>query len=170
VPKVDGVGLAPGYTIITAILSDAIALVRGTSFVLFLFPSSLFRIFLSLFVPSFTKCLIGDRFLTTEDTPRVLTQWGYDEARSHDQSHYGTIIGEKLIHHHLGPLFPPNYVGTVFPFNTPAENQVSPHSYYYYLLLMLSFSFLQASLPNHADYTYEDPPEINHGGQVKHLG
>jgi len=98
-PRTPGTGLAPGYTIVTAILSDAIALVRG------------------------------DRFLTIEDTPKSLTQWGFEESRSKEApgvipEHYGTLIGEKLIHRHL-PIFPSNYVGTVFPFNTPAENQLS---------------------------------------------
>jgi len=94
-PKQQGVGLAPGFTIVTAILSDAVALVRG------------------------------DRFLTIEDTPKALTKWGYDESHSTDPSHYGAVIGPKLIHRHLSSRFPSNYVGTVFPFNTPDENKVS---------------------------------------------
>eukprot|EP00026_Physarum_polycephalum_P019266 Phypoly_transcript_21202.p1 GENE.Phypoly_transcript_21202~~Phypoly_transcript_21202.p1 ORF type:complete len:113 (+),score=14.41 Phypoly_transcript_21202:282-620(+) len=95
-PKEPGVGLAGGFTIITAILSDAVALVRG------------------------------DRFLTSGDTPANLTEWGFKESRSQDLSHnYGTILGEKLLNRHLPSCFPLEWLGTVFPFSTPAENQVS---------------------------------------------
>ena len=48
VPVVPGSGLCPGYTIATAILSDAVALVRG------------------------------DRFYTTDYSPATLTNWGYN--------------------------------------------------------------------------------------------
>ncbi|KAE8146368.1 heme peroxidase [Aspergillus avenaceus] len=50
-PMVPGVGIAPTYTISRAVLSDAVALVRG------------------------------DRFYTVDYNPWNLTNWGYNEAR-----------------------------------------------------------------------------------------
>ncbi|KAL4864550.1 hypothetical protein BDV12DRAFT_205631 [Aspergillus spectabilis] len=50
-PMVPGVGIAPGYTVSRAVLSDAVALVRG------------------------------DRFYTKEFNARNLTNWGYSEAK-----------------------------------------------------------------------------------------
>ncbi|KAE8373908.1 heme peroxidase [Aspergillus bertholletiae] len=50
-PMVPGVGIAPTYTISRAVLSDAVALVRG------------------------------DRFYTVDYNPRNLTNWGYNEVR-----------------------------------------------------------------------------------------
>ncbi|KAB8232735.1 peroxidase/cytochrome P450 family protein [Aspergillus alliaceus] len=50
-PMIPGVGIAPTYTISRAVLSDAVALVRG------------------------------DRFYTVDYNPRNLTNWGYNEVR-----------------------------------------------------------------------------------------
>ncbi|OJJ51688.1 hypothetical protein ASPZODRAFT_55528 [Penicilliopsis zonata CBS 506.65] len=50
-PMVPGVGIAPTYTVSRAVLSDAVALVRG------------------------------DRFYTIDYNPRNLTNWGYSEVR-----------------------------------------------------------------------------------------
>ncbi|GIK07559.1 hypothetical protein Aspvir_003225 [Aspergillus viridinutans] len=50
-PMIPGVGIAPGYTVSRAVLSDAVGLVRG------------------------------DRFYTTEFNARSLTNWGYSEAK-----------------------------------------------------------------------------------------
>lgn len=50
-PMVPGVGIAPTYTISRAVLSDAVALVRG------------------------------DRHYTIDQNPRNLTNWGYSESR-----------------------------------------------------------------------------------------
>ncbi|KAL2821463.1 heme peroxidase family protein [Aspergillus cavernicola] len=50
-PMVPGVGIAPGYTVSRAVLSDAVALVRG------------------------------DRFYTKEYNARNLTNWGYNECK-----------------------------------------------------------------------------------------
>ncbi|KAL6229356.1 hypothetical protein BDW75DRAFT_235267 [Aspergillus navahoensis] len=50
-PMVPGVGIAPGYTVSRAVLSDAVALVRG------------------------------DRFYTKDFNARNLTNWGYSEAK-----------------------------------------------------------------------------------------
>ncbi|KAE8168156.1 heme peroxidase [Aspergillus tamarii] len=49
-PMIPGVGIAPGYTVSRAVLSDAVALVRG------------------------------DRFYTKEYNSRNLTNWGYEES------------------------------------------------------------------------------------------
>jgi len=51
VPMVPGVGIAPCYTISRAILSDAVALVRG------------------------------DRFYTIDYNPKNLTNWGFCEVQ-----------------------------------------------------------------------------------------
>lgn len=51
VPMVPGVGIAPTFTISRAILSDAVALVRG------------------------------DRFYTIDYNPKNLTNWGYSEVQ-----------------------------------------------------------------------------------------
>ncbi|OJJ87377.1 peroxidase/cytochrome P450 family protein [Aspergillus glaucus CBS 516.65] len=50
-PMIPGVGIAPTYTVSRAVLSDAVALVRG------------------------------DRFYTVDQNPRNLTNWGYSESR-----------------------------------------------------------------------------------------
>jgi linoleate 10R-lipoxygenase len=51
IPMVPGVGIAPTFTISRAILSDAVALVRG------------------------------DRFYTIDYNPKNLTNWGYREVQ-----------------------------------------------------------------------------------------
>lgn len=51
VPMVPGVGIAPTFTISRAVLSDAVALVRG------------------------------DRFYTTDYNTKSLTHWGYSEVQ-----------------------------------------------------------------------------------------
>ncbi|KAF3902542.1 hypothetical protein ABW21_db0205477 [Orbilia brochopaga] len=61
VPMVPGAGLLPGYTISTAILSDAVALVRG------------------------------DRFYTVDYTTGNLTNWGYNEVSSDPDIAYGGV-------------------------------------------------------------------------------
>ncbi|KAK6539104.1 hypothetical protein TWF694_010642 [Orbilia ellipsospora] len=60
-PMVPGAGLLPGYTISTAILSDAVALVRG------------------------------DRFYTVDYTTGNLTNWGYNEVSSDPDIAYGGV-------------------------------------------------------------------------------
>lgn len=62
VPMVPGAGLLPGYTISTAILSDAVALVRG------------------------------DRFYTVDYTTGNLTNWGYNEVSSDPDVAYGGVV------------------------------------------------------------------------------
>ncbi|KAF3921896.1 hypothetical protein ABW20_dc0100712 [Dactylellina cionopaga] len=61
VPMTPGAGLLPGYTISTAILSDAVALVRG------------------------------DRFYTVDYTTGNLTNWGYSEVASDSDIAYGGV-------------------------------------------------------------------------------
>ncbi|KAK6536698.1 hypothetical protein TWF281_000918 [Arthrobotrys megalospora] len=61
VPMSPGAGLLPGYTISTAILSDAVALVRG------------------------------DRFYTVDYTTGNLTNWGYNEVGSDPEIAYGGV-------------------------------------------------------------------------------
>lgn len=58
-PRAPGSGLAPGFTISRAILSDAVTLVRG------------------------------DRFHTVDYHPKLLTNWGYTEADSDPNVDYG---------------------------------------------------------------------------------
>ena len=70
-PSIDGSGLCPNYTTKTAILSDAVALVRG------------------------------DRFHSKDATYYNLTNWGIEESDSVDVIDYGTLIGRKLIVRHL---------------------------------------------------------------------
>jgi linoleate 10R-lipoxygenase len=64
--------LRAGCTITYAILSDAVALVRG------------------------------DQFLTTELSPYNLTQWGYDETQADNRWSFGNVLGDKLLNPHLG--------------------------------------------------------------------
>jgi linoleate 10R-lipoxygenase len=70
--KQEATGLCARRTITYAILSDAVALVRG------------------------------DRFLTTEFNPYNLTQWGYDEVQPDNSWSFGNILGDKLLNRHLG--------------------------------------------------------------------
>lgn len=60
--KLPGAGLCPGYTTSRAILSDAVALVRG------------------------------DRFYTIDYTPSALTNWGFSEASSNKAFDHGCVF------------------------------------------------------------------------------
>ncbi|KAL9116562.1 MAG: hypothetical protein Q9187_006913, partial [Circinaria calcarea] len=62
VPMVPGVGIAPNFTISRAILSDAVALVRG------------------------------DRFYTIDYNPKNLTNWGYSEAQYDLNINQGCVL------------------------------------------------------------------------------
>jgi Animal haem peroxidase len=91
-PKQAATGLCAGRTITYAILSDAVALVRG------------------------------DRFHTTERNPYNLTQWGYDEVQWDDSQNFGNVLGDKLLNRHLGEkLMPRDSIYTQFCFSTPKE-------------------------------------------------
>ena len=67
VPMVPGSGLCPSYTVSRAILSDAVALVRG------------------------------DRFYTIDYTPKNLTSWGFNEASSDVTVDQGHVFYKLLI-------------------------------------------------------------------------
>ncbi|TCD67949.1 hypothetical protein EIP91_011750 [Steccherinum ochraceum] len=90
-PVTDGTGLCPPYTISRAILSDAVALVRG------------------------------DRFYTTDFTPYNLTSWGFQDCqRDPNSPGFGNILG-RLFLRTLPDNFTYNSVYTWFPFMTPAS-------------------------------------------------
>jgi linoleate 8R-lipoxygenase / 9,12-octadecadienoate 8-hydroperoxide 8R-isomerase len=90
-PAVDGSGLCPNYTTAFAILSDAVALVRG------------------------------DRFHSKDATHFNLTNFGMEDSQPDDTIDYGTLIGHKLILRHLKDLYSPNSVHVIFPFTLPSE-------------------------------------------------
>lgn len=93
-PKQVATGLCSGRTITYAILSDAVALVRG------------------------------DRFLTTELNPYNLTQWGYDEIQPDNCWSFGNVLGDKLLNRHLGEEnMPRDSIYTQFMFSTPEETK-----------------------------------------------
>ncbi len=62
VPMVPGSGLCPSFTVSRAVLSDAVALVRG------------------------------DRFYTIDYHPKNLTNWGYTEAQSEKSVDHGCVF------------------------------------------------------------------------------
>ncbi|KIV98212.1 hypothetical protein, variant [Exophiala mesophila] len=67
VPKLPGSGLCTNFTTSRAILSDAVALVRG------------------------------DRFYTVDYTPANLTNWGYNEADYNTSINYGCVIYKLVL-------------------------------------------------------------------------
>ncbi|KAF8878552.1 heme peroxidase [Infundibulicybe gibba] len=90
-PLSGGLRFACGYTMTRAVLSDAIALVRG------------------------------DRFYTTDFTPANLTTWGYlDCQREPNNGGFGGEM-PKLLMRHLPRHYPFNSVYGCFPFFTPEK-------------------------------------------------
>ncbi|KAI0673867.1 heme peroxidase [Trametes maxima] len=88
-PMGPGSGLCCGYTMMRAILSDAIALVRG------------------------------DRFYTTDYTPGNLTAWGFQDcARDPNNGAFGAAV-PRLLFRNLPRHYPANNVYGLFPFMTP---------------------------------------------------
>ncbi|KAI5480215.1 fatty acid oxygenase PpoA [Pseudohyphozyma bogoriensis] len=88
-PSMPGSGLAPGYTISRAILSDAVALTRG------------------------------DRYFTTEHNARNYTAWGYEDSTPDKQGgSFGGMIG-KLMMRTLPGSYTFNSIYALFPFSTP---------------------------------------------------
>ncbi|KAH9455497.1 hypothetical protein Pst134EA_022959 [Puccinia striiformis f. sp. tritici] len=84
-----GAGLCPGYTISRAILSDAVALVRG------------------------------DRFYTDSATADALTDWGLNDCQPDPrEGSYGGML-QKLIINHLPNQYAYNDVALLFPFMVP---------------------------------------------------
>ncbi|KAI4164384.1 MAG: hypothetical protein LQ342_002031 [Letrouitia transgressa] len=67
VPMVPGVGIAPTFTISRAVLSDAVALVRG------------------------------DRFYTIDYNPKSLTHWGYSEVQYNVNIEQGCMISKLFL-------------------------------------------------------------------------
>ncbi|KAF2668697.1 heme peroxidase [Microthyrium microscopicum] len=76
IPMVPGAGLTPSYTVSRAVLSDAVALVRG------------------------------DRFYTIDYHPKKLTNWGYSEAASDVTIDNGAVFYKLFLNafpHHFKP-------------------------------------------------------------------
>ena len=90
-PMMPGSGLCPSFTVSRAILSDAVALVRG------------------------------DRFYTTDFTPKNLTSWGF-KAASYDNSFDQGHVMYKLILRAFPNHFKQNSVWAHFPFVVPSKN------------------------------------------------
>jgi linoleate 8R-lipoxygenase/9,12-octadecadienoate 8-hydroperoxide 8R-isomerase/linoleate 8R-lipoxygenase/9,12-octadecadienoate 8-hydroperoxide 8S-isomerase len=90
-PSIGGSGLCANYTTSFAILSDAVALVRG------------------------------DRFHSKHATHFNLTNFGMEDSQSDPTVNYGTLIGTKLILRHLKSIYKQNSVYAVFPFTVPSE-------------------------------------------------
>ncbi|KAJ7469076.1 heme peroxidase [Mycena latifolia] len=95
VPLKPGVRFASGYTLMRAVLSDVVTLLRG------------------------------DRFYTTDFTPRNLTVWGYQDCQR--DPHNGGFGGEmpKLLMRHLPRHYLPTSVYGCFPFFTPEKMKQS---------------------------------------------
>ncbi|KAL0577572.1 hypothetical protein V5O48_004403 [Marasmius crinis-equi] len=94
-PLAGGLRFACGYTTTRAVLSDAIALIRG------------------------------DRFYTTAFTPANLTTWGYQDClRDPDNGGFGGEM-PKLLMRHLPRHYPYNSVYGCFPFFTPSKMKES---------------------------------------------
>ncbi|KAF9257871.1 heme peroxidase [Marasmius fiardii PR-910] len=90
-PLAGGLRFACGYTTTRAVLSDAIALIRG------------------------------DRFYTTSFTPANLTNWGYQDClRDANNGGLGGEM-PKLLTRHLPRHYPYSSVYTCFPFFTPTK-------------------------------------------------
>ncbi|KAF7304164.1 Heme peroxidase [Mycena indigotica] len=94
-PLRPGVRLSSGYTLMRAILADALALIRG------------------------------DRFFTTDFTPWNLTAWGFQDCQRdpHNGALGGQMC--KFLTRHLPAYYPPNSVYSCFPFFTPEHMKAS---------------------------------------------
>ncbi|KAL8369574.1 hypothetical protein RB595_000077 [Gaeumannomyces hyphopodioides] len=90
-PMVPGVGIAPTYTISRVVLSDAVCLVRG------------------------------DRFYTTDYSPRALTNWGYNEVQYDLNVNHGCVF-YKLFIRAFPNHFKYNSVYAHYPMVVPDEN------------------------------------------------
>ncbi|KAJ7160327.1 heme peroxidase [Mycena filopes] len=94
-PLSPGLRFASGYTMMRAVLGDAISLVRG------------------------------DRFYTTDFTPANLTTWGYQDClRDPHNGGFGGEM-PKLLMRHLPRHYPFNSVYGCFPFFTPQKMKQS---------------------------------------------
>ncbi|ROV90358.1 hypothetical protein VMCG_09739 [Cytospora schulzeri] len=90
-PMVPGVGIAPTYTISRVVLSDAVCLVRG------------------------------DRYYTTDYSPRSLTNWGFNEVQYDLNVNHGCCF-YKLFLRAFPNHFKQNSVYAHYPMVIPAEN------------------------------------------------
>lgn len=90
-PMVPGVGIAPTYTISRVVLSDAVCLVRG------------------------------DRYYTTDYSPRALTNWGYQEVQYDLNINHGCCF-YKLFLRAFPNHFKNNSVYAHYPMVIPSEN------------------------------------------------
>lgn len=90
-PMVPGVGIAPTYTISRVVLSDAVCLVRG------------------------------DRYYTTDYSPRALTNWGYNEVQYDLNINHGCCF-YKLFIRAFPKHFKSNSVYAHYPMVIPSEN------------------------------------------------
>lgn len=98
-PSRDGSGLAPGYTVSRAILSDAVALVRG------------------------------DRFFTVDNNSATLTNWGFQDVTPDPAGgSYGGVIG-KILMRAFPTSYTFNSIYALFPFSTPAVTRSSLESF-----------------------------------------
>ncbi|GAA5854372.1 hypothetical protein JCM9279_001023, partial [Rhodotorula babjevae] len=94
-PSMNGSGLAPGYSISRAILSDAAALVRG------------------------------DRFFTTDYNAGNLTSAMWEDLKPElDNGSFGGVIG-KLLMRHFPAYFTYNSIYALFPFSTPHQTKAN---------------------------------------------
>ncbi|CAK3987206.1 Psi-producing oxygenase A [Lecanosticta acicola] len=89
-PKLPGSGLCPSFTTSRGVLSDAVALVRG------------------------------DRFYTSDYTPALLTNWGYQEA-NFDTSIDNGCVFYKLFLRGLPHNYDPASVYVHYPMTIPSE-------------------------------------------------
>ena len=111
-PMKPGSGLCPSYTVSRAVLSDAVTLVRG------------------------------DRYYTTDYTPKSLTSWGYKEA-SFDLSVDQGCVFYKVITRAFPKHFKQNSVFAHYPLVIPPENKK-----------------ILEHLGRDGEYDFEDPKRI----------
>ncbi|KAH7885086.1 heme peroxidase [Phlebopus sp. FC_14] len=90
-PLSPGLRFSCGYTMTRAVLSDAIALIRG------------------------------DRFYTTCNTPASLTTWGFQDATTRPSNGGFNGHLPKLLMRHFPRYYPFNSVYGIFPFFTPKK-------------------------------------------------
>jgi hypothetical protein len=87
-----GVGLIPSFTVSRAVLSDAVALVRG------------------------------DRFYTVDYHPKSLTDWGFQHVASYTAVDHGCVLHKLILGAFSFPAhFKPNSVYAHYPFTIPKE-------------------------------------------------
>lgn len=111
-PSTSGSGLAPGYTISRAILSDAAALVRGDRFVRSRGP-------VSRRAPSLTFPFRPRTQLTYEATAGSLTSYHYRDLQpDYENGAFGGQLG-KLLLRHFPRAYSYNSIYALFPFTTP---------------------------------------------------